>query len=270
MIARSVLVLNRNRGLGEEAARLLWEAETQGIWEITAREWKAYFDAPVEGLAENLAHGLPGLRVRWEQDGGSDWAARFQATLKPAATGDRFAVLPAPGQENPWRGRCAVRLAPGMAFGTGEHFSTASCLRLLEKVVPVPESVFDVGCGSGILAIAACLLGASVVAACDTDGEAVRIAEENAVTNAVCVKFRVGGPETFRGPFDCVLANIQAEVLSQLMPTLRKRVRPQGTLILAGILWDKISAPLHAALAEGFILKELRSDGRWASFRMVG
>jgi ribosomal protein L11 methyltransferase len=270
MGARSILVLKRTRGLGEEAAQLLWEAGTLGVWEISSREWKAFFEAPVDGLAEILVRGLPGLRTRWERDGGTDWAARFQATLKPVATGDRFAVLPAPGQESPWRGRSAVRLAPGMAFGTGEHFSTASCLRLLEKVAPVPETVFDVGCGSGILAIAACLLGAADVAACDTDAEAVRIAEENALANQVHVDFRTGGPETFTGPFDCVLANIQAEILSELMPTLRERVRSRGTLILAGILWEKLSSPLLAAQAEGFVLKELRSDGRWASLRMVG
>lgn len=268
--ALSILILQRSRGLGAEVADLLWDAGTKGIWEISAREWRAFFDVPAAGLEEALSGAISGLSAHWERDAGVDWAARFQATLHPVATGERFSILPAPDQANPWRGRRALRLAPGMAFGTGEHFTTSSCLRLLEKVRPLPESLFDVGCGSGILAIGASLLGVPTVAGCDTDGEALRIARENAEVNGVVADFRLGGPESFPGTFDCVLANIQAEVLEELMPTLRDRVRPGGTLVMAGILWEKLPVPLSSAEAKGFSLRELRSDGRWASLRMEG
>lgn len=260
----------RARGLEDLVADILWEAGTRGIWEVSSREWRAFFEFPAAGLQEALARRFPGLKTHWESDAGVDWAAGFQATLRPVATGEEFAILPAPDQVNPWPGRRILRLAPGMAFGTGEHFTTSSCLRLLEKVRPVPESLFDVGCGSGILAIGARLLGVHTVAACDTDAEAVRIARENADANGVLVDFCVGGPETFHRTFGCVLANIQAEVLEGLMVTLRDRVRPGGALIMAGILWEKLQGPLAAAETQGFALRELRSDGCWASLRLEG
>lgn len=266
----ATLVLRRARGLGEEVGAALWDAGTSGVWEVSPREWQAFFDTAAEGLAEVLAGRFPELEARWEVTEGIDWAARYQASLRPMAVGGRFAILPAPGQPNPWPSRLAVRLAPGMAFGTGEHFTTSSCMRLMERVRPRPRSLLDVGCGSGILAIAAHRMGIPRVTGCDIDPEAVRVAVENAAANGAPLRFIAGGAACFTVRFDCVVANIQAEALTELMPILRSRVRRGGTLLLAGILCERWSSVMATASANGFSLKELRSDGRWTSACVAG
>lgn len=266
----ATLILRSLGTLGEDLASALWDAGTAGLWEVSPREWRAAFGRTEEGLAEALAGRFPGLEARWEVAEEVDWAARYQASLNPIAAGRRFAILPSPGQPNPWPSRLALRLTPGMAFGTGEHFTTSSCLRLMERITPRPRNLLDVGCGSGILSIAARLMGIPRVAACDIDPEAVRVAAENALANGARMMLFVGGAECLTAKFDCVVANIQAEVLTELMPTLRSRVRPGGTLLLAGILCERCDPVMAAASANGFALKELRSDGRWTSARAVG
>ena len=266
----ATLVLKRARGLSEQVATALWDEGTTGIWEVSAGEWRAFFPSPIEDLPHQLAALLPGLGSRWEEAEAMDWAARYQESLKPMAVGETFAVLPAQDQENPWPHRVPLRLAPGMAFGTGEHFTTASCVRILEKIRPFPSSLLDAGCGSGILAIAARLMGISRVAGCDIDAAALRIAEQNASDNGVDVQWVGGSPDLFQGTYDCVLANIEAEALMDLMPALRRRVRRDGALVLAGILWEALPRLLDVTEANGFSLNEIRSDGRWATLRMEG
>lgn len=270
MQAGWTLTVTKRGGLGEEESRILWEAGATGIWEVTPREWRVSFPGPVPSLSGDLEGMGTGISADWREEPGVDWAARYQETLRPFPAGDRLAVLPSRDLANPWPHRLAIRLAPGMAFGTGEHFTTASCIRLLERVRPAPDSVADVGCGSGILSVAACLLGARRVCACDVDEDALRVAEENAALNGVTFERLAGGPDRLGGPFRCVLANIQAEVLVDLMPELRRITGAGGQLVLAGILCERAEAPLLAAQDLRFRLAEVRTDGRWTSFRMVG
>jgi ribosomal protein L11 methyltransferase len=260
-----VLVVKGTGPLGEEVAERLRDAGTIGIWEVSPSEWRAYFDAAEASLAGSLASSYPLVAADWETEKKVDWAARYQSSLRPIAVGRRFVILPAPRLSNPWPRRIPLRLVPGTAFGTGEHYTTASCLRLLESLKPVPLSVLDVGCGSGILTAAACALGAAEVVACDTDPEACRVARKTRAANRARYRVRLGSAVHVRGRFRLVLANILAETLVEILPHLAARVAPGGRLAGSGILLSKAPSVEAAAKAMGFKLLEFRSDGSWAT-----
>ncbi len=195
-----------------------------------------------------------------------DWAARYQASLAPLPLGRRFVVLPSPEMENPWPDRTALRLVPGMAFGTGEHYTTASCVRAFEDLPARPRSVLDVGCGSGILAAAALLCGCSPVVACDTDPAACAVARETARANAAPFSVFVGSAGGTRGAFDCVFANLLAETLVELLPVLAARVASGGVLIGSGIAFERGGVVQEVSSAQPLELFDKRTDGAWWTF----
>jgi ribosomal protein L11 methyltransferase len=265
-MANHALVVKGTVALGEEVARLLRESGTLGIWEVSPSEWRAYFPAADSTLAASLGRSFPLLSWTWDTEAPVDWAARYQSSLCPIALGRRFVILPSPRLANPWPRRIPLRLVPGTAFGTGEHYTTASCLRLLESLRPVPPSVLDVGCGSGILAAAACSLGSREVVACDTDPEARRVARKTRAANAAAYRVRLGSASDVRGRYALVFANILAETLLEIIPDLKARTAPGGLLAGSGILLSKGEAVNAAAERTGFRLMEFRSDGAWATF----
>ena len=260
------LVLRSPLPLPESLAELLKGMGTAGIWEVGPGEWKAYFPEPDSAFAHSVSKTHPAVAAAWESAERTDWAARYQATLKPIPIGRRFVVLPSPDLPNPWPGRTGLRLVPGAAFGTGEHYTTASCLRAFEEMPRVPESVLDVGCGTGLLATAACKLGASMVASCDTDPEACRVALETRALNGVSFDVTLGSAREVKGRFGLLFANILAETLVEILPDLRSRTQVGGHLIGSGIAAPKAREVLRAARSAGFELAEMRTDGAWRSF----
>ena len=266
---RAYLKIESKSAISEVMQEKLLSSGCDGIWEISDRVWRAYFDAPGPDLQQSLSGEFPDVSATWEYEEDVDWAARYQDSLSPILIGRRFAVLPSPSMKSPSPERIPLLLTPGAAFGTGEHFTTSSCMRAIEVLDPFPETLFDVGCGSGILAIGAKLLGAKVVVGCDTDHEAVAISRENAGLNGCQIDFFTGGCESASGIFACVVANILAETLVEIMPELCEKVAPSGSLVLSGILWEKGDSVLQAADRLGFSPLELRSDGRWATYSLA-
>jgi len=161
-------------------------------------------------------------------------------------------------------GDIVIEIDPGMAFGTGQHPTTAMCLRALEDRVRTGASVLDLGCGSGILAIAAAKLGARRVLALDVDPNAVRAARENAAANAVSdvIEVREGTLEAEGGPFDVIVANISGLTLERLAVPLARSLAPGGSLITSGFLDDAVAALSCTFEGVGLRVSVVR-DGVW-------
>jgi ribosomal protein L11 methyltransferase len=186
--------------------------------------------------------------------------------------------------DSPDPGRLAIKIDPGMAFGTGTHPTTQLCLELLEKCFDESSStdgrlfsVIDVGCGSGILSIAAIKLGAHKVLGVDIDAGSVTNSRENADANKVGEELilGVGSVDEIRKgqfPFDrapLVVANILAPVIVRLFDAgLADLIEGQGSILLSGILEDQADRVINAGQAKGLILKDRRQMGDWVALRM--
>jgi ribosomal protein L11 methyltransferase len=189
-----------------------------------------------------------------------DWIAQYQQGIAPVEI-DPFYIHPT--WEAPKEGMLNIAIDPALAFGTGHHPTTASCLRGIAKYVKTGDEVMDVGCGSGILAIAAIKKGA-VVDACDTDPLSVENAIVNAAQNNINYRRLWEGPinET-NEKYDVIIANIVADVLVFIASDLRKRLRAGGVLILSGIM-DKYEEKVLRAY-KNFDLTERFVENEWVT-----
>ena len=238
----------------DPALGLLWAAGCSGVLE-DGPDLVAYFDAPVE---------LP-LNGSWEVADTKDWVAEYHRTLTPLALG-RLVVAPTHRQVTLAAGQRALWLDPGMAFGSGHHETTSLALAALERADLRGKRVLDVGAGSGILAIAADLLGAADAEGVDIDPETVGIARENAALNLSRARFSVGtlAPET--DPADVLVANLFAELHAELAGLYWQALKPGGTLLATGILVER-GTVAHDALAEQFGAVQAEQKGEWLLLR---
>jgi ribosomal protein L11 methyltransferase len=182
-----------------------------------------------------------------------------QSQFTPVAITDDFWIVPT-WHEPPAQARQVIRLDPGLAFGTGTHPTTRMCLRWIASHAMQGQRVLDYGCGSGILAIAAALFGATSVDAVDIDPAAVEAAQANAAANGA--RITTGLPDLATGRYRTVLANILATPLKVLAPLLCAHVAPGGSLVLAGIL-ERQADELKAAYAPHAALEVSDSDEGW-------
>ncbi len=199
-----------------------------------------------------------------------DWANAWKEHFQVHRIGDRVVIRPSWREYTPQGDEVVVDLDPGMAFGTGLHPSTRLSMLGLEAVITPNATVFDVGTGSGILAIAALKLGASHVDAVDVETIAVRATNENAAINNVSDRLHVehgsvGEGEPFSGEYDIVLANIIARVLIQLSDALVAHTRPGGSLVLAGIIESREQDVVNAFAARGATVVQRRQSEDWVS-----
>jgi len=176
-----------------------------------------------------------------------DWANNWKVHFKPVRLGKRLVIKPTWEEFTPQGGDLVIQIDPGMAFGTGAHPTTRMCLEQLEEICfdqcggKLPDPVLDVGTGSGVLSIAAALMGAHEITAIDIDPEAVRVTGENLALNGFAGEVDVSTTDlsALAGSFAVVLANILAEELVRLADRLDARVAAGGWLILSGILTEK-------------------------------
>jgi len=199
-----------------------------------------------------------------------DWANSWKEHFTARRIGDRVVIKPPWQQYEPREGEIVVELDPGMAFGTGLHPSTRLSVQGIEQVVSDGDRVFDVGTGSGILAISAIKLGAAHVDAVDIETVAIRATMENAqrndVTDRIDVKLgTAGNGEPFEGEYDVVLANIIARILVELAEPLTRATRPGGKLVLAGIIEsrEKVVVDEFASFGADVITRRQMDD--WVS-----
>lgn len=206
----------------------------------------------------------------------ADWENNWKQFYKPMEIGDRLIVIPEWESAGVPEGRVALRLNPGLTFGTGSHATTRLCLTALEKHVRGGETVLDLGCGSGILSIAALRLGAESAFACDIDEKCVDVAYENAALNGIGkdrYTVRWGNVLTdaalrqeMGAGYDIVVANIVADVIMGLSPHVRPFLKPDGLFLCSGIIDDRAAEVLEKLKADGWDVFEQRSSEGWFSY----
>jgi ribosomal protein L11 methyltransferase len=217
----------------------------------------------------NLIQTVPQPVFRFLED--QDWMAVFKQHYHPIPVGNRLLILPA-WIDQKTEGRIPVKIDPSMAFGTGTHPTTQMCLELLETYTPQAQPIIDVGCGSGILSIAAVKLGAAKAISVDIDTAAVRSTGENAEINGVVGLLETGEgsvEEILKGQFSLkqaplVVANILLSVILKLFGMgLADLVNPGGNLILSGLILEQADTVDAAARKIGLNFIEKRQMGDW-------
>jgi len=212
-------------------------------------------------------YGLPSSSVRdinVREVAQRDWLEEWKQNWQPVEIG-RFIIAPPWSNLGDVHDRLVIRIEPGMAFGTGTHETTRLCLEAIEKHF-AGGSFLDVGTGTGILAIAAAkLFPGARIEACDTDEMAIQIARENAAANGVSdqIDFRAGSVEESTASADLVCANLTADVIVQILPSLVSLTC--GKLVLSGILEtqvEMVQAGLHDNGIDDF---QIEQDGEWVA-----
>jgi ribosomal protein L11 methyltransferase len=256
-----------------------WFHEKTGVSTVSAYCGKS----PVADVRGNISTGLKRIKecglkigsgkitivkVRYE-----NWAESWKRHFKPVEIGKSLLIKPSWSRRRPRKGQIAVVLDPGLAFGTGQHPTTAFCLRELARCgkFGTHRSFLDIGTGSGILAIAAAKLGYSPVRAFDFDPEAVRVARANARANGVHKKLRITRGDLAKlrfdaaKPYDLICANL----ISTLLLAERRRIAAQlkrgGTLVLAGILKSEFSRVQKTFAGLGLKLAAAKTGNEWRS-----
>jgi len=270
----------------EAAETVAWSLTERGVPGIVVSErspdspeeetatLKAYFPeiAPpdMEELEAGIREGLlafPGAEYRVETRTlpEENWATSWQKYWHVQRIGEHVVVRPSWEEYTAQPGDIVITLDPKQAFGTGTHATTRLCMRAIERVMSETpaETVYDVGAGTGILAILAVKMGAKHAVAVDNDPVAVAAAEENATINEVAVVNRVGSAQDLEGQADLVVANILAEVIIELAPELWRITRPGGRLVTSGIITRKADDVAQALAGQGFRLLEREAEGDW-------
>ncbi len=217
--------------------------------------------------ARLLAAGLSEYRLDTKGVKPEDWENSWKQYYHATEIGKRLVVVPS-WEDYTKPGRCMLHLDPGMAFGTGTHETTALCLEFLDGSVSGGERVLDIGCGSGILAVAALLLGADSAQGIDIDPIAVRTATENAKRNNVSSRFTVDCGDLAQkanGVYDIVLANIVADAIIRLSPGVPDLLTPNGVFIASGIIDDRQREVTSALEKIGLSVYESHQKNGWVS-----
>ncbi|AFS78831.1 ribosomal protein L11 methyltransferase PrmA [Gottschalkia acidurici 9a] len=213
----------------------------------------------------NLDKGLGEVTISEVHE--KDWAHAWKKYYKPTKIGEKIVVKPSWEEYEEQDGEIVLELDPGMAFGTGTHETTTMCIQALEKHVKEGDLVLDIGCGSGILSVAAAKLGAKKAIGVDLDELAVKVSNENKTINNVqdIVDIRHGNLlDVVSEKADVVVANIIAEIVVILAKDIKKCLLDDGVFISSGIILDKIERVKQGLDEEGLDVMEVVTMGEWA------
>lgn len=265
--------------LGREQGPLTWDFADINVLEHKGKVAvvKAYF-AEEDNIEDVLAYvnerlselkemglDLGEAKVEHEKMYEEDWANTWKQYYKPSKVGEKIVVKPIWEEYEAKEGELVVDLDPGMAFGTGTHETTRMCIQALERYVKEESTVFDVGCGSGILAIAAAKLGAKLAVGVDLDPVAVESSIENVGYNKLNnIEILHGNlVEVIDGKADIVVANILAEIICILTDDVKRVLKDGGIFITSGIIHDRVDMVCEKLEATGFEVIEKNRDGEW-------
>ena len=219
------------------------------------------------GFSASLADELDALAERGAYIGevesrvidDEDWANEWKKYFKPIVT-DSVTVVPTWIAYSPREGEKLLRLDPGMAFGTGEHATTRMCLELMRAA---GRGVIDVGCGSGILGIAAAITGAKSVYMCDIDPQAVKAARNNAELNGVVCEIEQADLLATSRRAELILANLTADLLIRMAPSVREHLEEGGKLVVSGIIAERLDEVKDAFSRLGYKVEKEAAEGDW-------
>ena len=265
----------------ELAGSLLFEMATNGVVTLDetpgAVKLGAYFDEradlarasdEIRSVLADLEQADSLLDISVSSVADQDWMQKWKEGFEAVAVGERLIISPSWKLPEETGGREVIEIDTGMAFGTGTHETTRLCLEAIERHWRGGKMI-DVGTGTGILAIAAAKLApGSRVSAIDVDPLAVEVARENAAINGVeaALEISEGQPRDFReGGFDLVVANLTAEVITELFDDLSACLAPSGSMILSGILTTLRDDVEARAAAAGLKIVERREAGEWSA-----
>ena len=281
-------------GVVIEDPALLNEYIRSGLWDYTDLKEseetevvrvKAYWalDEELEGKLQNLSERLASLAqhgidkgagaVSWKAVADEDWAETWKEFFHTEKIGARTVIKPTWEEYEAKAGEIVVELDPGAAFGTGQHATTSLCIRALEDLVRPGMTVFDVGTGSGVLAIVAAKLGAKRVEAVDFDPVAVRVARENVRQNGAEDIVRTERSDLLKsvaGEADLIIANIIADIIVRLFGEVKGSLAAGGTMLLSGIIEDRLADVVEAAGQHGFSVEKIEQEKGWAAIIVKG
>ncbi len=264
----------------EESLMALSEAETKIKFYLPDTpqgfETLSQIRTDLPSLLADVDLGTLEINISYREE--EEWETAWQKYYHPIEISDRLVIVPEWETYTPKEGQKALLLNPGMAFGTGSHQTTKLCLQLLDQAVRPGDRLLDMGCGSGILSIAARLLGADEVTGVDIDQLAVKIAGENAALNGIMdhrftlycgdvTEDQELANKLGEAPYDLITANIVADVIKGMKSYLYRFLRPQGTLIVSGIISERSDEVADALKQEGFIELVRTEDSEWTAIR---
>ena len=197
-----------------------------------------------------------------------DWESAWKQYFKPVHVTDRIVVKPEWEEYSPQEGEIVIEIDPGMAFGTGTHETTSMCINQIEKNLKAGDRVIDIGSGSGILSMAAVLLGAEKATGVDLDPVAVRVALENVELNNLQDKIEIlhgNLTDVIREKADIVVANIMADIILILLEDVREFIKDDGLFISSGIIQEKRAAVEARLLEKNFSIVEVETKGEWCA-----
>ena len=230
-----------------------------------------------KNLAEYLEYinaRLPEQRIKYtlslEGLDEDDWSEGWKKYFKPIPLG-KLTIVPAWEDYEASEGEVVIKIDPGMAFGTGTHETTRLVMRLMQNIVTEGETVLDVGCGSGILSIAAARLGAAKCCAYDIDPVAVKVARENVAADGLSDIIEVGtsdllaGVRLIPGGYDLCVANIVADIIIRMLPDVGAYLKPHAPIILSGIVAEREAEVRDFAESLGYKVLDSAHENDWAA-----
>lgn len=281
-----------SKGVAIEDPQLINDLRNSGTWElcdipeqentevVTVSAYYADDDQLQQRLAQieeqlqqveqrigSFRFGNTRFRKVTEQDWANEWKQYFHVTH----VGQSLVIKPSWEEYTPAAGEHVIEIDPGMAFGTGTHHTTNMCMARLEQVLPAQATVFDVGTGSGILAIAAALLGAKEVKAVDIDAVAVRVAQENVADNGLTEKIEVRQGDLLHGTegkADVIIANIIADIIIMLLKDIPVKLKDDGIFLASGIIEERRADVEAEVQKQGLQVDAVDRRGGWVVMQM--